>query len=136
DPNELGATFQRSFIQNEIVVKDGATAIMGGLISESRDRTQRQTPILGDVPVLGFFFRSKGNNRRKRNLIVMLTPHIVKEGDDMDRLTGARLDQFTERNFDVLLEQGFVEKIRQKHDLRNKYSPSQRTREELMERNR
>lgn len=136
DPNELGATFQRSFIQNEIVVKDGATAIMGGLISESRDRTQRQTPILGDVPVLGFFFRSKGNNRRKRNLIVMLTPHIVKEGDDMERLTGARLDQFTERNFDVLLEQGFVEKIRQKHDLRNKYSPSQRTREELMERNR
>ena len=136
DPNQLGATFQRSFIQNEIVVKDGSTAIMGGLISESRDRTQRQMPILGDIPVLGFFFRSKGNNRRKRNLIVMLTPHIVKEGDDMERMTGQRLDQFTERNFDVLLQDGVITKLKKKHDLRNSYSPSQRTREELMGTNR
>ena len=136
DPNELGATFQRSFIQNEVVVKDGSTAIMGGLISESRDSTRQQTPILGDIPVLGFFFRSKGVDRRKRNLIVMLTPHIVKEGDDMERLVGARLDQFSERNFDVLLDQGFIQKVKQKQDLRNKFSPSKRTREDLMDRNR
>ena len=73
---------------------------------------------------------------RKRNLIVMLTPHIVKEGDDMERLVGARLDQFTERNFDMMLEQGLIKRVKRKHELRNAYSPSERTRLELMDRNR
>ncbi|MDQ1257294.1 MAG: Type secretion system protein GspD [Candidatus Hydrogenedentes bacterium] len=124
DPNELGPTFQKSQIKNNVVIKDGSTGVIGGLISEATDHSRRQTPILGDVPVLGRLFRSRGDNRRKRNLVVLLTPHIVKEGVELERLTQYRMDEFRESNVDVLFEKGFIEKIKKRNHMRNQYRPS------------
>jgi len=123
DPNELGPTFQKSLINNSVVVKDGTTAIIGGLISETTDHSRRQTPVLGEVPVIGWLFRSRGARRSKRNLVVLLTPHIVKEGVELERLTAYRMGEFREANLDVLFEKGFIRKIKNRSRMRNKYRP-------------
>jgi general secretion pathway protein D len=124
DPNQVGATFQKSQVINRVVIKDGTTGVIGGLISASRDSTRTQTPLLGDVPVVGWLFRNKASSRLKRNLVVLLTPHIVKEGMDLDRQTRFRIQEFTDANVDALFEKGFIKRIKSKNELRNRRSPS------------
>ncbi len=124
DPNIVGPTFSKSNIQTPLIVRDGSTAVVGGLISESIDRSTRQTPYFGDVPVVGWLFRRKNDQRSKRNLVVLVTPHVIKEGVDTDRITDYRLDEFGEANADVVFEQGFVERIRRRHETRTQHHPS------------
>lgn len=123
DPNELGPTFQKSLIKNNVVIRDGDTAIIGGLISETTDHSLRQTPVLGDVPVLGWLFRSRGARRSKRNLVILLTPHIIREGSDLERLTDYRMNEFQDATVDVLFEKGFIKRIKSRNNMRNKHRP-------------
>jgi type II secretory pathway component GspD/PulD (secretin) len=61
-------------------VKDGETVIIGGLIRNDSSQTITKFPILGDVPILGAFFRHKDKDKdRERELLVFITPHIIKE---------------------------------------------------------
>ena len=124
DPNLVGPTFSKSEIVNKVVVRDGSTGILGGLISESTDHSKRQTPIFGDIPGLGWLFRRKDDQRAKRNLVVLLTPHIMKEGIDFDRKTEAEIEYSSKANADVLFEKGFIKKITTKHEMRNDYRPT------------
>lgn len=130
DPTLSGPTFDKSEIQNLIVVPDGATGVIGGLISNSRNRTRNQIPILGDLPLLGFFFRNKNTVRRKRNLVALITPYIVKERQDMERVTEYKIQEFYNEKVDALFEKGFIRKVRGKYRARNKESPSDEYREQ------
>src|SRR5690606_5454614 len=87
DPNIVGPTIQKTNVTNEVVVKDGSIGVIGGFLRESTDRSMRQTPILGDVPMLGWLFRRKDNQRAKRNLVMLVTPQIIKERKDLDRIS-------------------------------------------------
>lgn len=124
DPNIVGPTFSKSNIQTPLIVRDGSTAVVGGLISESIDRSTRQTPYFGEVPVVGWLFRRKNDQRSKRNLVVLVTPHVIKEGVDTDRIMDYRLDEFGEANADIVFEEGFVERIRRRHETRTGHHPS------------
>lgn len=124
DPNLVGPTFSKSEITNKVVVRDGSTGVLGGLISEATDRSKRQTPILGDIPGLGWLFRRKDDQRGKRNLVVLITPHIMKEGIDYDRKTEAEIDFATKANADILFEKGFIKKVTGKHKMRQDYRPT------------
>lgn len=66
-----------SVTETTVLIKDGATLIIGGLRKEEKVNTSEQIPILGSIPFLGFFFRSSSNKVEKTELLVMLTPHIV-----------------------------------------------------------
>jgi hypothetical protein len=59
------------------MVKDGVTIIIGGLKRDSRDKTVKKIPILGDLPLLGLLFRSTSEETTKTELIILLTPHII-----------------------------------------------------------
>jgi len=124
DPNELGPTFNKSRITNNVVVKDGTTGIIGGLIKETVSHNKNQTPILGDLPLLGWLFRNKSNMRRKQNVVVLITPYIIKDGADLERVTKHKMEEFRTANVDVLFEKGIIKKIRKGSHMRNKYSPS------------
>lgn len=125
DPNLVGPTFSKSEITNKVVVRDGSTGVLGGLISESTDRSKRQTPLLGDIPGLGWLFRRKDDQRVKRNLVVLITPHIMKEGIDYDRKTEAEIDFAARANADILFEKGFIKKVAGKHKMRQDYRPTE-----------
>jgi type II secretory pathway component GspD/PulD (secretin) len=80
--------------------------------------------VLGDVPLIGWLFRRRADSRNKRNLVVLVTPYIVKEGADLERVTEYKMDQFTQGNLDVLFEEGFIRKIKRRQEIRNEYRPS------------
>jgi type II secretory pathway component GspD/PulD (secretin) len=63
-----------------IRIKDGETVILGGLIRTRKSESITKLPILGDIPVIGALFRSRTKDRdEERELLVFLTPHIIKD---------------------------------------------------------
>jgi len=124
DVNLVGPTVQKSEVAAKVSIPDGSTGIIGGLVSENMNRSRSQTPILGDIPLLGFFFKNRGAQRSKRNLVVLVTPTIVRDGTDLERFTDFKLDNFTRANMDVWFQEGFIKRIKNKHDIRKNYRPS------------
>jgi len=73
-PNETSAE-----LLTNIMVRDGETVVIGGLFREEVKATNSQIPILGDIPLLGQLFRGTSNSLRRQEVIVLLTPHIIRE---------------------------------------------------------
>jgi general secretion pathway protein D len=61
-----------------VVVKDNETIVIGGLVGDSTQDNTYKVPWLGDIPILGWFFKTHSTSREKTNLYVFLTPHIVR----------------------------------------------------------
>jgi general secretion pathway protein D len=68
------------------VVKDNETIVMGGLVGDSTEDDVYRVPLLGDIPFLGWLFRTHSNTREKTNMYVFLTPHIVRTKQDADKI--------------------------------------------------
>ncbi|HEV2209223.1 MAG TPA: secretin N-terminal domain-containing protein [Verrucomicrobiae bacterium] len=68
-------------IQTSVLIPSGDTLVMGGLISDEEDISNVKVPLLGDIPGIGLLFRQDIKSRNKNNLIVFLTPTIVKDSD-------------------------------------------------------
>lgn len=83
-------------ITTTVAVDDGQIIALGGLIDENERRTLEKIPLLGDIPLLGNFFRSRSNNRTKTNLMVFIRPTIVKTTADAARLAGERYEYMTD----------------------------------------
>lgn len=82
--------------KTSVIVKDQETVAIGGLISETENITESKVPLLGDIPLLGWLFRSKGVSRSKTNLILLLTPRVIKDGRDLADTTSKQRDRFSE----------------------------------------
>jgi type IV pilus assembly protein PilQ len=76
-----GAVFPTQSIDNELLVADGETAVMGGLTQTSVRVTKSGIPILVDLPLIGRLFGVTNRQETKRDLLILITPHIVDEGD-------------------------------------------------------
>ena len=70
-----------------VVVKDGETVVIGGLIQDQENSSDSKVPLLGDIPGLGWLFKTTTKTRNKTNLIILLVPHIVRNGSDMADVT-------------------------------------------------
>lgn len=82
-----------SLAETTVLVKDGATIIIGGLRKEEKLSSYEQAPILGNLPLIGFLFKSGTKKTERTELLVMLTPHIVEgdilvTGDERERAFG------------------------------------------------
>jgi general secretion pathway protein D len=64
------------------VVKDNETIVIGGLVGDSTQDNTYKVPLLGDIPILGWLFKTHSTSREKTNLYVFLTPHIVRTQQD------------------------------------------------------
>ncbi|HOV61562.1 MAG TPA: type II secretion system secretin GspD [Candidatus Hydrogenedentes bacterium] len=120
----LGPTTNKSVVTNKSLVKDGSTAVIAGLIRDSAKRERTQAPVLGDIPVVGWLFGSKSNRREKRNMVVLITPHIVKESADMERLTQDKMNKYYDAHVEELFKAGFFDKIFRKYTKRENYRPT------------
>ena len=69
--------------QTQLVVKDQQSVVIGGLVRNRVARTDTKIPLLGDIPVLGALFRSRSTSLQKSNLILILTPYIIREQSDL-----------------------------------------------------
>ena len=81
---ELAATLlqRRNLDLKGVRIKDGETLVLGGLIQESEKQAVGKTPLLGDIPVLGFFFRNSKKETEKSELVITITPHIIKDTEE------------------------------------------------------
>lgn len=82
--------------ETTVVVKDGVTIVIGGLIKEEKIETLKKVPLLGDIPVLGRMFRNDDDLVRKTEIVIFLTPKIISGDVSEDRTTDALL---THHNF-------------------------------------
>ena len=88
--DELGQSYtaatlleRRNFTLNSVRVKNGETLIIGGLIYENEIQNISKIPILGDIPGLGVFFRNTTNKKTKNELVVLITPRILEDTEDI-----------------------------------------------------
>jgi type II secretory pathway component GspD/PulD (secretin) len=78
----------RTLVTN-MMLESGQTAVIGGLIFESDSETVNKVPLLGDIPILGYLFKNEVTNVIRNNLIIFLTPTIIRDSrGTMDLLKG------------------------------------------------
>ena len=99
--SDIGAThgtlgtvdFTERGAQTTLTVKDGHTAVIGGLVRDRVVHSATKIPLLGDIPVIGALFRSTLDQAEKGNLVLVLTPHIIRSEDDMRRIFEQRMQE-------------------------------------------
>ncbi len=90
----IGPTTTKRSTKTTVVVKDNQTVVIGGLMEEREEETVNKVPLLGDIPLLGWLFKNKTVEKRKTNLLVFLTPHIVRESEQLTHLTEKKSMEF------------------------------------------
>jgi len=89
-------TFQQRKITSTVVIDDGQTIALGGLIRENKTRTKSGVPFLKDIPLLGLPFRQTDNTKRRTELLVFITPHVIRSNVEAKALSDylrLRLDE-------------------------------------------
>lgn len=94
------ATLERS-AQTTVVVGDTDTVVIGGLIRDKTTEAISKIPLLGDIPLLGWLFRARDSSTEKTNLLIFMTPHIVRQYEKVRAILDKKLkerDDFIEAN--------------------------------------
>ena len=84
-PGFFQPIFATREIDTEVTIYDGATVVMGGLTREETKEVHDKIPLLGDIPLLGKLFRSKGETSHKKNLLIFVTANIVSPGGSLEK---------------------------------------------------
>ncbi|HTA19922.1 MAG TPA: type II secretion system secretin GspD [Polyangia bacterium] len=98
--SNLGPSTSERSAKTIVVAKDEQTILIGGLMSDKVINSVTKIPILGDIPVLGFFFRNTTKHVVKTNLIIALTPYVVNDQSDLRRVLEKKIKErreFVER---------------------------------------
>jgi general secretion pathway protein D len=66
-------------INTNVLIKDGGTLVLGGLISDTATNSEQRVPMLGRIPLIGELFRTRSTKRTKSNLMVFIQPHILRD---------------------------------------------------------
>ncbi|MBI4681600.1 MAG: hypothetical protein HY757_00620 [Nitrospirae bacterium] len=93
----IGPSTTKRSTKTSVVVKDGLTVVIGGLMQEQEQEDVFKVPILGDIPVLGWLFKFKSVSKNKTNLLVFLSPHIIKEAPQIAKMTQEKHKDFVTR---------------------------------------
>ena len=98
DPSQVGVALTNRQVENTVVVNDRETVVIGGLISDDYNDRITKIPWLGDIPILGWAFKSTSRELTKRNLLIFLTPHIVRTDADLEQDTIRKREEYWERS--------------------------------------
>ena len=118
-------------LKTVVVVPDQQTVVLGGLVRDSESQSVSKVPLLGDIPVLGYLFRSTERTIQKQNLLLMLTPYIIESSADLNKISKRKQEERDEfvsffgrkdinyvRSVDYDKKHGLLEDIRQSIDNR------------------
>ncbi|HSY38783.1 MAG TPA: type II secretion system secretin GspD, partial [Polyangia bacterium] len=98
--SNLGPSTSERTAKTIVVAKDQQTILIGGLMSDKVIKSTTKIPLLGDIPILGFFFRTSTNHVVKTNLIIALTPYVISDQSDLRRVLEKKMKErreFVER---------------------------------------
>ncbi|MFO7811366.1 MAG: type II secretion system secretin GspD [Pelovirga sp.] len=83
----VGPTLTKTLLRNSIVARDGETVVLGGLFRNQISNNVTKVPLLGDIPILGWLFKSTSDQEEKRSLLIFITPRVVDDTEGLNRLT-------------------------------------------------
>ncbi len=110
--NQVGVTTTKRSAKTSVLVQDEATIVIGGLIRDDINSTENKIPLLGDIPILGYLFKNTTRRVDKTNLLIFLTPHIVRSPEEIAKITQRRREQFEQwkarYNVEDLDESGWI----------------------------
>ncbi|MGD9730293.1 MAG: type II secretion system protein GspD, partial [Nitrospiraceae bacterium] len=86
----VGPTTTKRSMETTTVAQDKQTLVVGGLVRDNITLSERKVPLLGDIPWLGWLFKSQSRQIEKLNLLVFLTPHLVRDDADMIELNARK----------------------------------------------
>ncbi len=124
--NNLGPATSKRSTKTTVVARDQQTVVIGGLMSDRQSISVTKVPILGDIPVLGFFFRNTEKGMKKTNIIIAITPYVISDLADLRRVAEKKMRErreFIERfstledrveldkDFDFHRKRGMLEEI-------------------------
>jgi general secretion pathway protein D len=95
DATDRPTTLKRE-LETTIIVEDGNTVVIGGLIDESLSKDVNQVPCLGDIPLLGNAFKSQSSGSDRTNLFIFLTPRVVKNTLEAKKIYKEKKDKMDE----------------------------------------
>lgn len=82
-------TIRKRSVETKLSLRDGATVMLGGLISETNTDSDSGVPLLKDIPGLGNFFKKSGRSRARTELVVLITPYIINDSNEAEAATDA-----------------------------------------------
>jgi general secretion pathway protein D len=82
----VGPTTTKRSMETTTIAQDQQTLVVGGLVRDNLTLSERKVPLLGDIPWLGWLFKSQSRQIEKLNLLVFLTPHLVRDDADVVEL--------------------------------------------------
>ena len=96
DSTALGPTWTTRSFETRVLVRDQQTVVIGGLMQERVITISSQVPILGDIPLIGYFFKSTKKRKTKSNMLILLTPYIVKNQLELQEIKDRKLREHEE----------------------------------------
>jgi general secretion pathway protein D len=91
DYNHMGPATSKRSTKTTVVARDQQTVVIGGLMADRISESVTKIPILGDIPVLGFFFRNTSKTVKKSNILIAITPYVVSDLSDLRRVAEKKL---------------------------------------------
>jgi general secretion pathway protein D len=99
--SEQGATsgtlgvvsINRRTARTEVMVRDQQTIVIGGLMRDAIQNKEDKVPVLGDIPILGALFRKTSKTKRKTNLLLILTPYIIRDPGDLREIFERKMQE-------------------------------------------
>ncbi len=107
-----GPTTTKRSAETHVSVRSNQTIVIGGLMQEVETEVETKVPILGDIPLIGALFRNKLKTKRKTNLLIFLTPHVIDDADDLQevyRIKMLQREEFMRRFYGKTREQQAAE---------------------------
>lgn len=90
---DLGPLIDQRMAKTVSVVKDQQTVVLGGLVKDNITETVDKIPVLGDIPILGYLFKKKKTRITKTNLLIFLTPYIIRDATDFRLIFNRKMEE-------------------------------------------
>ncbi len=88
----LGPTTSKRSASTTVIVSHAQTVVIGGLIRDNLIVSESKIPLLGDLPLIGWLFKTKTRSSKKTNLLIFLTPYIVYDADDLNEIKAEKAE--------------------------------------------
>lgn len=129
DPSTGATPSTHRKINTTVVAQDGQTVVLGGLMQDLHTRAKQKVPILGDIPILGLLFQNTAATKDKSNLLVFITPHVVRDPSGFADIMQRKIEQrnkFLEENYGKRRQKEIKKMIAGHREDLLKYSPPQK----------
>jgi len=101
----VGPTTTKRSMETTTIARDDQTIVVGGLVRDNVTLSERKVPFLGDIPWLGWLFRFQSKQTEKLNLLVFLTPHLIRDESDVTELSHRKAKELNTLQRDNRIEE-------------------------------